>query len=281
MGLKNKASLYLTTISDSCRWHARMGHINLASLKNIIDKELLQGAPAFTIEKEICSSCLLGKQTRQMFPQKTTYRATKKLELIHGYLCGRITPSTGAGNRCIFVLIDNFSCYQSTKVLKEKGGVFQKFQNIQTLVEKECKSKMQTFITDRGGEFVSSEFNSSCDESDIKRHLTTPYTPQQNGKVERRNRTLMEMARSILEHMHMPNHLWGEAITHSTYLLNRVTTRALKDKTPYECFRGKRPTVEHIRIFGCIAYEKIHKSNLRKLDDKSMILVHLGIKPGS
>lgn len=73
----------------------------------------------------------------------------------------------------------------------------------------------------------------------------------------------------------------GEAVRHSTYLLNRVVTRAVKDKTPYECFRDKKPTVEHIRIFGCIGYAKIDKPHLKKLDDRTRMLVHLGTEPGS
>ena len=92
---------------------------------------------------------------------------------------------------------------------------------------------------------------------------------------------MMEMARSILKHMHMPNYLWGEAIRHSTYLLNRVATRALKEKTPYEGFRGRKPSVDHLRVFGCIAYAKIDGKLLKKLDDKARMLVHLGMEPGS
>ena len=216
-----------------------------------------------------------------MFPQATTYRATKMLELIHGDLCGPITPSTSAGNRYIFVLIDDYSRYMWTILLKEKGDAFCKFKNFKAMVEGETGEKIQTFRTDRGGEFLSIEFNSFCEKFGIKRHLTAPYTPQQNGVVERRNRTMMEMTRSVLKHMHMPNYLWGEAIRHSTYLLNRIMTRALKEKTPYECFRGKKPSIDHIRIFGCIAYAKVDKPHLKKLDDRSRILIHLGTEPGS
>ena len=92
---------------------------------------------------------------------------------------------------------------------------------------------------------------------------------------------MMEMARSMLKHMHMPNYLWGEAIRHATYLLNRVATRALKEKTPYEVFRKKRPNVSHLRVFGCIGYAKIDIAKLKKLDDRSRMLVHLGTEPGS
>jgi len=118
-----------------------------------------------------------------------------------------------------------------------------------SLVEQELGLKIQTFRTDRGGEFVSQEFNSFCNSYGIKRHIIAPYTPQQNGVVERHNITLMEMARSIMKHMHVPNYLWGEAIQHSKYLLNRIATRALKDKTPYEVFRAKKPNINHLRIF--------------------------------
>jgi len=246
MGLRKEACLYLTSTSMSSLWHARMGHVSLITLKSMIDKELIQGAPSLVIESEVCGSCLLGKQTRQSFPQATVFRATKKLELIHGDLCGPITPKTSVGNRYIFVLIDDYSRYMWTVLLKEKGDAFFKFKNFKALVEKESGEKIQTFITDRGGEFVSGEFNSFCERTGIRRHLTAPYTPQQNGEVERRDRTLLEMARSILKHMHMPNYLWGEAIRHSTYLINRVATRALKDRTPYECFREKKPIVDHI-----------------------------------
>ena len=119
-------------------------------------------------------------------------------------------------------------------------------------MEQETWEKIQTLRIDRGGEFVSHEFDSYCDGVGIRWLLTAPYTPQQNGVVERRNRTLMEMARSMLKHKSMPNYLWGEAIRHATYLINRVATRALNDKMPYEMLRSRRPNISHLRVFGCL-----------------------------
>ena len=168
-----------------------------------------------------------------------------------------------------------------TILLKEKSDAFAKFKKFKSLVEQESGLKIQTFRTDRGGEFVSQDFDSFCDTHGINGHLTALYTPQQNGVVRKRNRTLMGMARSIMKHMHVPNYLWGEAIRHSTYLLNRIATRAPKDKTPYEVFRAKRPNINHLWIFGCIAYAKVEKPHLKKLDDRSRMLVHLGTEPRS
>lgn len=247
----------------------------------MVQKEVVVGLENIAIEKEICGSCLLGKQARQAFPKATSYRADKALELIHGDLCGPITPSTSSGNKYIFAVIDDYTRYMWTILLKEKSEAFSKFTKLRDLIEIETGEKIQTFRTDRGGEFVSHEFNEYCEKAAIKRHLTSPYSPQQNGVVERRNRTMMEMARSILKHMKLPNYMWGEAIRHVTYILNRVATRSLKEKTPYEMFRNKRPNISHIRVFGCVAYAKIVGTHLRKLDDRSRMLIHLGTEPGS
>ena len=281
MGLKTSTKLHLTETSESTRWHARLGHVNHATMKAMVRRELVTGIPSIHVLKEICSSCLLGKQARHAFPQATSYRATRRLELLHGDLCGPITPNTFSGNRYVFVVIDDHSRYMWTMLLKNKNDAFEKFKKLKGVVEQETEEKIITFRTDRGGEFVSSEFRYFCETSGIKRHLTAPYTPQQNGVVERRNRTLMEMARSILKHMHMPNCFWGEAVRHATYLINRIATRSLDNKTPYEVYRGRKPNLSHLRIFGCIGYAKTEKAGLKKLDDRSRMLVHLGTEPGS
>lgn len=168
-----------------------------------------------------------------------------------------------------------------TMLLKEKGQAFKRFKRLRISIEQETGRKIQTFRSDRGREFVSNEFTTYCEEAGIKRHLTAPYTPQQNGVVERRNQTLMGMARSLLKHMHMPNYLWGEAIRHTTYIINRLATRSLDSKTPYEMLREKKPNVSHIKVFGCLGYAKIEGPQLKKLDDRSRMLVHLGTEPGS
>lgn len=276
MGIRDATQLHLSQISESNRWHYRLGHINTATMKLMMQKELVDG-----VEKELCTSYLLGKHARQAFPKSTMYRATRPLELVHGDLCGPITPSTSGGKRYIFVVIDDHTRYMWSILLKEKSEAFEKFKRLKGLIKQEVGETIATFRSDRGGEFTSHEFNLFCEDKGIKRHLTAPYTPQQNGVVERRNRTLMEMARSILKHMHMPNYLWGEAIRHATYLINRIATRSLKDQTPYEALRGRKPNLSHLRVFGCIGYTKIDKVHLKKLDDRSRMLLHLGTEPGS
>lgn len=89
------------------------------------------------------------------------------------------------------------------------------------------------------------------------------------------------MTRSILKHMDLPNYLCGEAIRHATYIINRVATRVLVNVTPYEAYKGRKPRLDHVRVFGCVSYAKIEKGHMRKLDDRSRLLIHLGTEPGS
>lgn len=262
-------------------WHARLGHVSFGVMKTMVDKEMVTGMPKTIQDKQVCGVCQVGKQARSPFPNQSQFRAKKLLELVHGDLCGPITPPTPSHKRYIFVLIDDFSRYMWTMLLKEKSEALERFKDFKEYVENQAKTTLKTFRTDRGGEFTSLDFTRYCESHGIIRHLTAPYTPQQNGVVERRNRTLMEMTRSLLKGMKVPNHMWGEAVRHSTYIINRVSTKALDGKTPYQVFFTKKPNIEHLRVFGCIAYAKINGPGLKKLDDRSKVVINLGTEPGS
>lgn len=278
---ENIKCLQLMHLKESTKWHARLGHVGLENLKLMVNKKLVTGLPAFEVEKETCGSCLRGKQVRKSFPHASSFRATSVMELIHGDLCGPITPQTAGRNRYVFVLIDDHSRYMWTILMKEKSEAFTKFKLFKAVVEQESGASIKTFRTDRGGEFTSHEFQDFCKKEGIKRHLTAPYSPQQNGVVERRNKTLLEMTLSILKHLDVPNWLWGEAVRHATYLINRLATRTLHQQVPYESYKGKKPNVDHLRVFGCICYVKVNIPHLKKLDDRTRMLVHLGTEPGS
>ena len=122
---------------------------------------------------------------------------------------------------------------------------------------------MRVLCTDRGEEFTSASFGKYCDEIGIQRHLMAPYFPQQNGVVERQNQTIVGTvvgtARSLL-------------VT-AVYLLNRSPTRSLDGKTPYEAWYNKKPAVHHFRVFGCIAYMKVTRPHLAKLDPRGLKVV--------
>ena len=117
--------------------------------------EMVHGLPEIQDEKQLCDSCLVGKQARQAFPKATSYRSSHALELLHASLCGLISPSTLSQNLYIFVIIDDCTRYMWSILLKEKGYAFEKFKEFKKLVEKEVNKEIVTLHTGRGGEFTS------------------------------------------------------------------------------------------------------------------------------
>ena len=162
-------------------------------------------------------------------------------------------------------------------MLTEKGEAFQQFKVFKRTVEKEKELDVKCLRTDRGGEFNSKEFNDYCKLSGIKRQLTAAFTPQQNGVAERKNQTVMNMVRCVLTEKKIPKYFWAEAVIWTCYVLNRCPTNALRDVTPQEDWSGVKPSVKHFRVFGCLAHVHVPKEKRRKLDDKNVCCVLLGV----
>lgn len=120
------------------------------------------------------------------------------------------------------------------------------------MVEKETSLALCCLRTDRRGQFNSNEFSNFCKAQGIKRQLTTTYTPQQNGVTERKNHTIMNMVRCILEEKRLPKMFCPKAVKWVFHVLNRSLTSTVKDKMPEECWSSFEPNVEHFKVFGCV-----------------------------
>ncbi|CAL0318234.1 unnamed protein product [Lupinus luteus] len=155
------------------------------------------------------------------------------------------------------------------KNMVEKSEALSVFQHDKALVEKGSGYAIKVLQSDRGGEYNSQEFVNFCDIHGIKRQLTEAYTPQQNGIAERKNRTILNMVRTILKMSGVPRNFWPEAVNWSIHLLDRNPTFAVKNMTPEEAWKGHKPSVEHFRIFGCITYAHVPDQKRKKLDDKA------------
>lgn len=279
---ESKPSCLLTKLEENTwLWHARLGHVNFRALELMSREKMAHGIPEMIQPLRKCEGCLMSKQIRQPFPSQTMAASRKKLEIIHADICGPISPITSGGNRYFLLLVDDYSRKMWVYFLKEKSGAFDMFKKFKALVERGTECSIKILRTDRGGEFCSKEFTSFCEEAGIQRHYTAPYTPQQNGVVERRNRTVVAMTRSFLKESGLPSFLWGEAVRHSIYVLNRLPTSALKGKTPHEAWYGEKPDLSFIRIFGCTAIMKVPAVKTKKLDDRGKIVVYLGKEPGT
>ena len=261
-------------------WHQRLGHVNFKVMQLMSKNNMAHGLPHIDQPKEICDGCLMSKQTRKSFPAQSNFIATTALELIHLDLCGPISPPTPAGNRYFMLLVDDFSRMMWVYMLKTKDEALHYFKKFKLLVENGAEQGIRVLRTDRGGEFCSKNFTTFCEAHGILRHYTAPYTPQQNGVVERRNRTVVAMARSLLKERKVPLQYWGEAVRHAVFILNKLPTRAMSTITPHEAWFRKRPNAECLKVFGCIAYMKTPAVHTKKLDDRSQMVVHFGREPG-
>jgi transposase InsO family protein len=113
---------------------------------------------------------------------------------------------------------------------------------------------IESLRSDRGGKFTYNEFKEFCEVNGIRRSLTVPRSLQQNGVVERKNRTILNMARSMLKTNRMTKEFWAEAVDCAAYLSNCCPTKSLWNKTPQEAWSERKPSVSHLRVFESIGY---------------------------
>lgn len=265
-----------TILSNSDLWHKRFGHFNQRSLMEMQQKELIEDMPTINHVDQICETCQFGKQARLPFPKNQALRATQKLHLIHTDVCGPMKIASLSGNNYFILFIDDYTRLCWVYFIKFKSEVFTVFKEFKALVENQCNLTIKILRSDNGAEYSSSQFVDFCKATGIEHQFTVPYTPQQNGVSERKNRTVMEMARCLLKEKEMPNKFWAEAVNTSVYLLNRLPTRALVNKTPYEAWFGVKPSVGHIRIFGSICFYQVPKPKRSKLDCKAQKGIFIG-----
>lgn len=166
-------------------------------------------------------------------------------------------------------------------LLCEKSEASDQFKRFKASVEKESSCTLKCLRTNIGGEFTYGSFNEFCAQERIKHQLTIAFTPQHNGVAESKNRTVMNMVRSILTNKNMRKVFWAEATNWVYDVLNRSPTTAVKVKTPHKAWSGLKPSVQHFRVFGCLAYTYIPDVKRTKLDDNSLVNILVGVSEES
>jgi transposase InsO family protein len=244
-------------------WHARFGHQSFEALQKLSKRDMVRGMPTISHVEQMCEACLVGKHRRAPFPSVAKFRATEPLELVHADLCGPISPTTEGGNRYFLLLVDDFSRLMWLYLLKTKDEASTAIRRFKAQAELESRRPLRVLRTDRGGEFTATELAEWCADLGIKRHLTAPYSPQQNGVVERRNQTVVGAIRCMLKAMGVPAKFWGEAAHTAVFVLNRSVTRSLDGRTPHEAWYGVKPSVHFLRVFGCRAFAKEARPGLK------------------
>lgn len=198
-------------------WHYRYGHLSLKGLRIPAQKGMVKGLPNLEESSKVCRDCMVGKHHREPFPKKSPWRATQRLQLIHADICGPTKSESNSNKRYFITFIDDFSRRTWVYFLSKNFATLEVFKKFKATAEKESGDVICTLRTDRGGEFTSAKFDSFCSMNGIKRQLTTAYTPQQNGVAERKNRTVMNMIRSMLSEKEIRREFRHEAVNWSVY----------------------------------------------------------------
>ncbi|GJV16408.1 retrovirus-related pol polyprotein from transposon TNT 1-94 [Tanacetum coccineum] len=225
LGSKPKDQICLATIDEnSTLWHRRLGHANMRLIQSLASKELVRNLPKLKFDQHFCDACKIGKQAHVSHKAKNIVSTTRCLELLHMDLFGPSAVRSYGGNRYTLVIVDDYSRYTWTRFLKNKTEAFDQFEIFSKKIQNQLGCTIVSIRTDHGREFDNEvQFGEFCNANGITHNFSAPRTPQSNGVVERKNRTLQEMSRTMLNEQSLPQKFWCNAVDTSTYILNRMS----------------------------------------------------------
>ncbi|GJY74760.1 retrovirus-related pol polyprotein from transposon TNT 1-94 [Tanacetum coccineum] len=283
MGNSPKDVLCLTSIDDtSTLWHRRLGHANMRLIQSLSSKELVRNLLKLNFEKHFYDACNIGKQVHESHKAKNMVSTSKCLELLLMDLFGPLAVQSYGGSFYTLVIVDDYSRYTWIRFLKHKNEAFDHFEILSKKIQNQKGCPIISIRTDHGREFDNEvQFGAFCDANGITHNFSAPRTPQSNGVVERKNRTLQEMSRTLLNEQSIPQKFWCNAVDTSTYILNRILIRLFLEKTSYEFFKGRNPNLEYFKVFGSKCSILNTKDYLTKFDPKSTEGIFLGYSPNS
>ena len=230
---------------------------------------MVVGVKDVIFEKDkLCSACQAGKQVASPHPYKSMMSTSRPLELLHMDLFGPTTYKSLGGNLYCLVIVDDYTRYTWTFFLDDKGKTVEIFKKFAKRAQNEFESTLVKIRSDNGTEFKNTQIEDFCEERGIKHEFSSTYTPQQNGVVERKNKTLITLARAMLDEYGTPEKFWAEAINTACHASNRVYLHRLLKKTPYELLIGRKPNVSYFRVFGCKCFIYKKKERLGKFEKR-------------
>nr|GEU88935.1 retrotransposon protein [Tanacetum cinerariifolium] len=212
----------------------------------------------------------LGKQAHVSHKAKNIVSTTRCLELLHMDLFGPSAVRSYRGNNYTLFIVNDYSRYTWTRFLKDKTKVFDQFEIFSKKIQNQLGCTIVSIRTDHGKKFDNEvKFGEFCNANGITHNFSALRTPQSNGVVKRKNMTLQEVSRTMLNEQSVPQKFWCNAVDTSTYILNQILIRAILGKTPYELLRGRKPTLDYFRVFGSKCFILNTKDYLTQFDPKS------------
>jgi transposase InsO family protein len=261
--------LSTSTSTSALQWHCRLGHPSLASLKHQV--------PHLRHESSVpCEACQLSKHHRVPFPSRVVRRVSSPFELIHFDVWGPINLESNKFHYFV-TFVDDFSRMTWLFLMKNHSELFSIFQVFRNMIKTQFAQKIHVLRSDNVKEYTSNSFASYLSEKGIIHQTSCAHTPQQNGVAERKNRHLLEVARCLLFHMHVPKQFWSDAVLTACYLINRMPSLVLDGVSPHSLLYPSTPPFPlPLKVFGCICYVHNLGPGYDKLDPRATKCVFLG-----
>lgn len=266
---------YTSNLSDSERWHQRFCHINMKNIQELCRKDLVRGLDNVNIPDAHCHNCSISKTTKAPCKRLGDRQTKSVLELIHSDLCGPMPMKSIGGARYILTFTDDYTRKVTVYCLKSKDEVVEYVRKYIARVERETDKKIKRFRSDNGLEYCNKTLKRMFDEMGIKHERTNVDTPQMNGIAERINRTLLDLVRAMLKSAELPERFWAEAVVTACYIKNRDIHSSIND-VPERIWTGNKPSVKHLKVYGCLAYAYIIKQGRQKLDSRGRECILVG-----
>nr|GEX81619.1 putative ribonuclease H-like domain-containing protein [Tanacetum cinerariifolium] len=258
------------TLDESNLWHRRIGHINFKTMNKLVKGNLVRGLPTKIFENNhTCVACQKGKQHRASYKSKPVSSVSHPLQRLHMDLFGPTFVKCLNKKSYCLVVNDDYSKFSWVFFLTTKDETSAIFKTFITDIENQINHKVKIIRCDNGTEFKNHDLNWFCGMKGIKREFSVARTPQQNRVAKRKNRTLIEAARTMLADLLLPIPFWGEAVNTACYVQNRVLMTKPNNKTPYELLLGRSPSIGFIRPFGCLVTILNTLDPLGKFDGKA------------
>ncbi|WVZ84831.1 hypothetical protein U9M48_031818 [Paspalum notatum var. saurae] len=268
--------------ADIWKWYRRLGHLSFDVLVRLSSMGLIRGLPKLRAEKDlVCHPCRPGKMVAASHIPMSQVMTSYPGELLHMDTVGPAQVASVSGKWCVLVVVDDFSRFSWVFFMEFKDEAFGFVRDLVLRLRNESHKAMRAIRSDNGGEFRNSRFENFYHDLGLEHQFFSPYTPPQNGVVERKNHTLVEMARTMLDEHRTPRHFWAEAVNTACYIANRIFLRAFLGKSSYELLFGRQPSVKHLRAFGCRCFVLKKAGHLDKFESRCLDRIFLGYASSS
>ena len=259
---------------NSTTWHNRLGHPSAAKLQVLSDALSL---PSSSLScHEHCSVCPLAKQKRLSFPFHN-HKSDTPFALLHLDIWGPFSIEPVAGHKYFLTIVDDATRVTWVYMLRNKSDVSHVFPAFITLIQTQYNAQLKVIRTDNAPEL---QFTDLILKYGLTHYFSCAYTPQQNSVVERKHQHLLNVARALMFQSQIPLPYWSDCVVTAAFLINRLPSPFLHNKSPYELLLNKIPDYSVLRAFGCLCYVSTYTKDRHKFSPRACASVFLGYLPG-